>query len=233
MELLTYSNIKEKIENDLDLIDEDFISETELLGYMNEALADAQAVIHTLGLEATYFLKNDTINLVSGTSDYAYPSDIYAMKIRKMFYVNGNNKYLINRVRDLNTVQDFVASDDYQYLPVNVTAGPRIRLFPTPAETGSYVDVWYIRNVRKLTTSTAGTNTCEIPECVNFLFQHVKMRCYEKEGNPLLMKAIDDVKKQHDLMVQILQEMVPDEDNEIQPNLSFYENSQWIHNYRG
>jgi len=94
MELLTYSNIKEKIENDLDLIDEDFISETELLGYMNEALADAQAVIHTLGLEATYFLKNDTINLVGGTSDYAYPSDIYAMKIRKMLRMFSKENFI-------------------------------------------------------------------------------------------------------------------------------------------
>jgi hypothetical protein len=59
------------------------------------------------------------------------------------------------------------------------------------------------------------------------------MRCREKEGNPLLVKAVEDVKKQHDLMVQTLQEMVLDEDNEIKPNLSLYENSDWIHNYRG
>jgi len=233
MTYFTYSQIKEKLENDTDLIDEDFISETELLGYMNEAIDDAEAVIHTLGLESSYFLKNAAITLANGTSDYDYPSDIYAMKIRKIFYVNGNNKYLVQRVRDLNTIQDFLTGDNYQYLPVNVTAGPKLRFFPTPAESGAYIDAWYIRNVRKLTTSTADSNTCEIPECINFLFAHCKSRIYEKEGNPNLIKAVDDVKKQHDLMVQILQEMVPDEDNEIIPNLSFYENSEWIHSYRG
>jgi hypothetical protein len=136
MELKTYSQIKEKIENDLDLIDENFISETELLGYMNEAIDDAEAVIHTLGLEAAYFLTNSAITLASGTSDYAYPSDIYAMKIKKMFYVNGANKYIVERVRDVSIVQDFNAGDNYMYLPVNVTAGARLRFFSDTCRIG-------------------------------------------------------------------------------------------------
>lgn len=222
MELITYSSIKTKIQNDLDLIDEDFISEEELLGYMNEAIDDCEAVIHTLGLDAKYFLVPGTITLVSGTADYAYPADIYAMKIEKVFYVNGSKKYRVDRVRDLDVVNDFSAGEDYMYLPLNLTAGPRLRFYPTPAESGGYIQIWYIRNIRKLTTSTEDSNTCEVPEAINFIYQHVKMRCYEKEGNPNLQKAIADVKVQHDLMVQTLQEMVPDGDTFIQPDLSFY-----------
>ena len=225
MDLVTYSAIKTKIENDLDLIDEDFISETEFLGYCNEALNDAESVIHTLGLEAQYFLTTANLTLVSGTSDYAYPSDIYAMKIRKMFYINGSTKYRIDRIRELDVVPFIQAGEEYSYLPVNLTAGPRIRFYPAPAEAGAYIQVWYIRNLRTLTTSTASTNTCEIPECINFLLQHVKWRCLEKEGHPNTQEAFGYVKVQHDLMIQTLQEMVPDEDTLAIPDLSHYADS--------
>lgn len=223
MELLTYSQIKEKIENDLDLSDEDFISETELLGYINEAIDDCESIIHNLGLEAKYFLTTDTLTLVSGTSDYDPPSDIFANKISKVFYVNGSKKYEVFRIRDLRDTQWINPGEDYRYLILNLTAGVKWRFFPTPTESGAYIQRYYIRNVRKLTTSASASNTCEIPESVNFIFQHVKKRVYEKEGNPNLPEAVQDLKIQHDLMVQNLQEYVPDENNSVIPDFTFYE----------
>ena len=223
MNLVTYSNIKTKLQNDLDLMDEDFVTEAELLGYMNEAIDDAETLIHTLGIEARYFLTTDTLTLVNGTSDYDMPSDIYANKLVKVFYINGSSKYEIPRVRDLATIPFFQSGENYQYLVFNLTAGVKQRFYPTPAEAGAYIQRYYIRNVRALTTSTASTNTCEIPECINFLYQHVKMRVYEKEGNPNLMKAIQDVKIQYELMGQTLREMVPDGNDAVQFDTSFYE----------
>lgn len=223
MELLTYSQIKTKLENDLDLGDEDFVTETELLGYINEAIDDCEAIIHNLGLEAKYFLTTDTLTLVSGTSDYDPPSDIFANKVSKVFYVNGANKYEVFRLRDLRDTQWINAGEDYRYLILNLTGGLKWRFYPTPAESGAYIQRFYIRNVRKLTTSTASTNTCEIPESINFIFQHVKKRVYEKEGNPNLPEATQDLKVQHDLMVQNLQEYVPDENNAIIPDFTFYQ----------
>lgn len=223
MELWTYSQIKTKLENDLDLIDEDFITETELLGYINEAIDDCEAIIHNLGLEAKYFLNTDTLSLVSGTSDYDPPSDIFANKISKVFYVNGSKKYEVFRVRDLRETPWIQNGEDYKYLILNLTGGVKWRFFPTPLESGAYIQRYYIRNVRKLTTSTASTNTCEIPESINFILQHVKKRVYEKEGNPNLPESVQDLKIQHDLMVQNLQEFVPDDNNQIIPDFSHYE----------
>lgn len=223
MELTTYSNIKTKLYNDLDLWDEDFTSETEFLGYLNEAIDDCESVIHNLGLEAKYFLQTDSMSLVSGTSDYDPPTDIYASKIVKMHYVNGSKKYEIQRIRDLNEIPWVQAGEDYRYVIYNLTAGVKFRLYPTPAESGSYVTRYYIRNVRKLTTSTGSDNTCEIPEAINFIYAHVKVKIYEKEGNPLLPEAQNNLKLQHDLMVQNLQEMTQDGNNAILPDLSFYE----------
>lgn len=223
MEFLTYTQIKTKLENDLDLLDEDFVTEEELLGYMNEAIDDAEGIIHTLGLEANYFLTTDTLSLVSGTADYTAPSDIYADKFMKVFYNNGALIYEIFRIRNLNDVPWIQTGEDYRYLILNLTAGIKTRIYPTPQETGAYVQRFYIRNVRKLTSSSSASNTCELPECVNFLFAHVRTKVYEKEGNPNLETARTDLKIQHDLMIQLLQEQVPDGNNQIQPDLSFYE----------
>ena len=222
MELATYSNIKTKLYNDLDLYDEDFITEAEFLGILNEGIDTIESVIHNLGLQAKYFLNTDTLSLVSGTADYSFPSDIYATKFVKVIYVNGEKKYEISRIRDLSDTQLFTTGEDYQYLILNLTAGYSQRIYPTPAESGAYVKRFYIRNVRKLTTSTASTNTCELPECVNFLYQFARVKIWEKEGSPLLTDGKADLKTLHDLMVSDLQEMVPDEDNKIHPDLDFY-----------
>lgn len=224
MNLPTYSQIKQKIENDLDLIDEDFVSETELLGYMNEAIDDAETLIHTLGLESRYFLTMDTLTLVSGTSDYSMPSDIYANKLVKVQYINGSKKYDVVRIRDLSEIPNVQSGDDYRYIVFNFTAGVKKRIYPTPLESGAYINRYYIRNVRSLTSSTDASNTCELPECINFLYSHVKMRVAEKERiAENVQKAMADVKVQYELMAQTLQEMIPDGDNSIIPDMSFYE----------
>lgn len=238
MNLLTYSDIKTKLLNDLDIYDLDFVNgEAELLGYINEALRDAQSEIHTLGLDAAYFLSQSTITLASGTSDYSLPSDIFANRIKKMFYVNGTTNYEIFRLRDLKIVPLIQASEDYRYLPLVKAANTaannaRIRIFPTPAESGAYVQVWYIRNITTMTTSTSdSTNVCEIPECVNFLFQHVKLRIYEKIIHPNTQLAMAQLVAQRQLMIDTLKEMVPDENTIIDPDTSsYYEQSNF---YRG
>ncbi len=229
MELMTYSNIKTKLMNDLDIEDLDFINgETELLGYINEAINDAESIIHTLGLEAEYFLTPSTLTLVSGTADYTLPSTIFASKIKAMLYANGDKKYELLRIRDVRSTPYFQAGENYMYLLI-VTTGTannaRVRLYPTPAESGAYVTVWHIRNVTAMTTSTAATNVCEIPEAVNFVLSHCKMRILAKMGNPNAQLEVQIVQAQKDLMIQTLQEMVPDGDTLVQPDLSFYEDS--------
>lgn len=227
MQLFLYTDIKTKLMNDLDVQDLDFINgETELLGYINEALRDAESIIHTLGIEADYFLTQGTMTLVSGTADYVLPSDIYASKIKKVFYINGNTKYEIFRTRDLNETPFFQSGDDYRYLLLASASGTannmRMRFLPTPLENGSYIQIWYIRNLTTMTTSTAATNVCEIPEAVNFLLAHCKARIYEKMGNPNLAGAMQIVQMQKTLMTETLQEMVPDGNNLAQMDLSFY-----------
>lgn len=220
MRAWTYTEMSAKIQNDLDLQDEIFVSPTELLGYFNEAIDNAEAQIHCLYED--YFLTNDNLALVSGTATYAMPTDIYANKIRNINYVNGQTKYEIKRWRKpLNLLAFVDTNDDLMYLPINTTAsGYQMKLYPTPAETSSTnVTRWYIRNAKVLTT---GADVCDIPEFINYILQYVKMRCYEKEGHVNTIKAIEDTEKEKTLMIETLTGMVDDEDTEIRKDFSFY-----------
>jgi hypothetical protein len=223
----TGTMIKNKIEADLDLEDEEFISDDELLGYINEAIDEAEAEIH--GLYEDYFLKRDYIALSAGVEEFALPSDIYAMKIRRLIYKNGSIVYPITRFKDWKKFEAYALesvnqeSTRYMYFPINTTvAAPKILLSPPSKETSSTnVTIWYLRNASRLASFS---DTCDIPEFVNFVMQYVKVRCYEKEvGHPSLQKAMMDLEQQRTQMQSTLAAMVPDADNEIEPDLSSYE----------
>jgi hypothetical protein len=156
-----------------------------------------------------------------------------------MFYINGSKKYEVLRVRNLDEVPYFQSGEDYKWHVVTTTGTAnnfRVRFHPTPAEDGAYIQIWYVRNATRMTTSTASTNICEIPDSSNLIMQHVKMRVYEKMGNPLLQHAMTLLGAQRDLMISTLGEMVPDENTIVEPDVSFYDDATSMVNrfsYRG
>lgn len=222
----TGTMFKTKIENDLDLTEETFITDTELLGYMNEAIDEAEAEI--LSLNEDYFLTRAYLALVIGTEEYILPADIYANKIRRIIYKNGSQVYTIERIRDYHKFEEYSveavyqSSTRYQYFPLNDAVGvPKLLFSPPAKETSSQnVRIWYLRNANRL---TAFTDTCDIPEFANFIMQYVKVRCYEKEGHVNTSKAMEDLEQQRAQMQSTLANMVPDDDNTIEPDFSSYE----------
>jgi hypothetical protein len=296
--------LQNKLTEDLDLINEPFISSDELLGYMNEAIEEAETAVHTLGIEDTYFLATDFINLVSGQSAYNLPTDIYANKIRKMFYSNpittvvvtgtlnatnvisvssatgivqgmavfgtgipfttkvnsvvgtnvtisnaatlsgsqtitfvsiqpvyGARRYEVRKIRNLQDTMYFYPGDDYKFIIQNLqqgAGGNQLQLYPTPTETGPLIQLWYIREFHRLTTSlTDTTNVCELAECVNFIFQHVKWRVAKKRRIAEVVASEEAaLAKQYQLLEETFKEMVPDENNKVQLDLSAYYNQE-------
>lgn len=224
MQLTTYSELKAKLQNDYDITDQIWIPETELLGYINEAIDDAETAIHTLHHEDKYFLVTSTFSWVNGTADYVLPTDIYSNKIRLVQYSNGSQIYDILRITRLHEIPFIQSSDDYRYLIVNdSTNGVRARFYPTPAETSSNAIIWYVRNMKRMTTSAASTNVCEIPECVNFVYQHVKKNLAKKTRRTDLIAVEDsDLKVQYSIMLDALKDMTAEENNLVPFDLSSY-----------
>jgi hypothetical protein len=222
----TLEELKAKIQDDCDLEGEEFIDDDELVGYINEAIDSVEQKIHELN--QSYFDKEAPITLISGQSDYDLPADIYGTKIKEVVYDNGSLVYEIERnkqkkgsytryrqERTLGTV-----TGDYRYEFINSTAGsPKIRLCPTPQEAGTHVYCKYVRNANWLEEDD---DVLDIPEAANYVMQYVKVRVYEKEGDPRLGKAVEDQKQEWADTISALTEETADGDNEIEPNLSMY-----------
>lgn len=224
----TWLEVKTKVLNDLDLNDEDFITPDELLGYANEAIDEAEQEILTIYED--YFLVKENLALVAGQSLYDLPADIYAHKIRSIHYDDGGaRRYIIRRFRNLKKVNWVNENDEfYKYVITNSLAdGPKIQLYPSSKETSSTnVEIWFLRNAREI---TADTDVIDIPEAHKFIIQHIKLRCYEKEGSPKQLKAAQDLARERELLVSTLSAMVPDEDNRMLLDMGFYDDYDNYH----
>lgn len=226
MNYWTYSEIKTKVERDLDLEAEDFVTDAELLGYANEAIDEVEKQIHTLYQD--YFLSRSVITLVAGQEEYTLPTDIYAHKIRQIVYRNGTSVWKLDRVRDWNKFVNYelekaynTGTQYYGYFILNQTAGsPKLLLTPTPTEAGAYLQIWYLRNANELVD---GNSVCDIPEAVNYVMAYMRMKVMEKELHPNLGKAISDVESQKQITLQTLSDMFPDNENTIEADTRLYD----------
>lgn len=226
---LTYSDIRDKILRELDLEDEVFISEDEILGYYNDAVDDAEAEI--LGIYEDYFLTSEVLALELGTSGYSLPTDIYANKIRRLIYDNGSGQiYEIPRIRDWKKFLKKAIGDrydtgglDYQYMLQNVSAdtGVQLLLVPPSKETSEdSVRIWYIRNANHATTDS---DKCDIPEFMSFIYASMRCSIRRKEFNgDVPPTELQELERQRKLMIDTLTSMVPDDQTEIEQDLTHY-----------
>ena len=236
MNLLTLAQIKNKLKYDTDIFDGDFIElDTELLGYINEAIDDAEALIHNLYED--YFLTSSTISLVSGTSEYSLPADTFGAKLRAVHYNDGAKKYELRKIRKLSeTIAPSGQTDDFKYLLVNgtntdATGSFKLKFYPTPsANQSNVITVWYIRNARRLASES---DYCDIPEFINFIFAHVRWNIARKEKGRIDLSVVDaQLKQQKELLESTLSDMVPtDDSNEIVPDFSFYSEFDCMENF--
>lgn len=222
----TYTRIKAKLEAELDLEQEIFVDDEELLGYVNEAIDICEGKIHTLYED--YFLSRAAVTLVSGTSEYVLPTDIYAHKIRAIIYKNNFDVYPIKRVKNSQKLLNYEletagnnGSSRYEYFILNSTPGePKILLTPDVAEAGQRVFVWYLRQANRLEEDA---DVCDIPEFVHYVIQYAKVKVCFKEGHPNYMAEKQTLVEMEQEMLSTLAGMVPDEDNQIEADYSFYE----------
>lgn len=220
MKQWTYGEAKQKIQKDLDLQEETFISDDELLGYFNDAIDEAEAEIHNLFED--YFLSDKTYTLLPGTNQYPMPDDIYANKIRFLWFNDGNSRYQIKRTRERMMPYADMSRDYYTFQIKHRSAaeGIVIELSPAVKHDGPFLFMQFIRNANRLSSDA---DIIDIPECMGFIFAYVAHEVCRKETHPLLPLANAKLEKQRDLMKTTLKSMTVDDDNEIEPDLSFYE----------
>lgn len=217
---------------------EDFVSDSELVSYFNDALSDCEAII--MGTRQDYFLTSAKLDngsltpgLVSGQSLYNLPADIYANKIREIVYNDGSKVYEIKPLRSLHkfarvadennyaTAEDFLK---FIILNKNTTDGMQLQLIPTPLETNNYVDIWYVRSAERLPDVPVGTEVVDIPEFYTYFKAAVKAKCAMKEGHPRIQMLLGEWQYYRQQMLDTLTEQVATDDNEVLMDLSHYAN---------
>lgn len=220
----TYGDLKSNLQKELDLEDETFITPEEFLNYFNEAVDMVESAIHQIYED--YFLTNASITFVNGTAEYSLPSDIFAQKIRGMFYSDGaSNIFEIRRVKQLNEINYLNLAQrpvyDYRYLIKNdSTSGLKLVFYPTPNESTTNVTMWYLRNAKRFATDS---DVCDIPEFTSVIVQYVRWKCLDKEGHPAVQMAAITLQQLRQEMVDTLTARVPDEDNYVVKDSSHYD----------
>lgn len=218
--MATLFDVKTRVKRELDTEDEDFISEPELEGYIKRAINSAENLILTLNED--YFLaKPHTITLQSGVTEYALPSGIYANKIRKLIYDQGAlDRYLVKKIKKVEDTSSIELFDDYKFLITNDPVdGFRINIYPTPQSTGEILKLWYLRNVNE---PSVDTDVIDLPEAFNYIVQYVKDECVKKERMTPDAPKSAALAEEERLLIEALTDRIPDEDNTIEPDLSFY-----------
>ena len=221
----TLTELIDKVREDLDLQEETFVSDNELTTSCNEAIDRLEQEVHALYED--YFLTPIVLTLTSGVERYPLPDGIYAHKIRRVLYINGSRVYTVHRLGDwkkfeVKAIQNINnTSTLYSYFLVNQFVGvPELAFIPVPIDTGPVITIWYLRQANRL---EIGSDILDIPEAANYVLQYMKTRVYEKEHNPMLQKAMSDIEKERELFVGILAAMIPDAENNIEPDFTFYE----------
>jgi hypothetical protein len=198
-----------------------------MLSYCNEAIDECESEIHTTYED--YFLSKTTISLVAGQDLYSLPTDIYASKIRGIIYQENDLIYPVRRFREMDKFEKILFTQNknpatsYNYILLNTSAAAGIKLQLIPTARSNLTDglhIWYIRNANRMVDDTS---ICDIPEFASFVLQWMKMRCYEKDGDQRYQGAAALMEQQRRQMIDTLTNMVPDGDNELEMDTTFYE----------
>lgn len=232
MAFTTYATAKAKVLRDLDLEDEVFIQAQEMLDYFNEGLREAAHEVNSIYED--YFLTKAYLPLVSGTSLYALPTGIYASKIRSLIYDQNGTGTLVYEIKRIRSSKTFLhrsllrssqITDYYRYIVINTSGtGQQIELSPPSRETSSQnVTIWYLRVVDPIVNDSDYVDR-DINECLNFIYAFVKGKCKQKEaGGEMPQDARLELEQQKKLLIESLTNKIPDDDNEVEKDFSFYE----------
>lgn len=223
----TYLELKTKVLQDGDLEGETFIQPSEMLGYCNEAIDNAEKIVKNVYPD--YFLDKAPLTLVAATQEVALPDAIYAHKLRRITYRNGSEVYTIDRVRDWKKFEEYEeqaansgSNVELRYFILNQTAGsPRITFNRplTATDAAATVTAWFVRQANRVEEDA---DLLDIPEAANYVMCFMKFKCLEKEGHPGVSLAVAQLNAEEASLQADLVEMVPDGDDEIEQDKSFY-----------
>lgn len=224
MSFRTYGELKEQVQEELDLVEETQIAEAEFVDFCNESVEEAESAINEICED--YFKTKATFDVTAGEAEYDLPEDIYADKVRAIIFNDGSTVYQVKKMKRSTMHEDMVfqdqsTSNQLMYDIVNYPTGRKIVFHPAPNFTDdTTLTIWYIRNAAQVAIDA---DVVDIPEFSRFIKQNMKLLCCEREGHPLLAYHEKKADKYRTRMITSLSNRTPDGDDVMEKDLSFYE----------
>lgn len=232
MAFRTFGDLRAQVEKELDLEDEDFISEEEMIGLWNRAVSVAESHLVTLGLKDKYFLGRAQISTVQGQEEIDLPASLYGNKIIKAVYLVGATFYTLLPLDSKDMFENyaylnaFTTTDYYRYMITHTTAGSqKFLLVPKARETqANCITLWFSRSANRYVVDA---DICDFPAIAyEFLSAFVKEKVYEKESHANFEASRADRMEKEQLMQSVLSGQISDSEMSIlEPDLSLYQES--------
>ena len=156
-EAITVQTIIDEVNTRTDYADSDFITDAELLNYINSSWKQLYNKI--VEINANYYITSNTFTVSGGTSLYNLPNDFYKMQGVDA-KISGSDTLSLEpfNFNDRNRYNNFVADPyftNYSY----IIRGDEIELLPA-GFTGE-VTLWYTPRPADLTATTDTVNTIQ------------------------------------------------------------------------
>jgi len=219
MAFKTKLQVVTKIQRDLDLEEEEFIQTDEMTELINDAITIIEAHMITLGQRDRYFYKRTTLSLVTGTSDYALPTDLYEDKVKEIVYSNGATIYRVHLLdhdtaeEEIERLNRFSTTEYYKYrIRSDSSSAKYLQIIPASRETvAGAIIIGYFRDLARV---SADADLVEVPDiALLYLYQYIRVKVYEKESHANYQTAVAELDKVEELMISTLQGQVADSDN--------------------
>lgn len=217
MELLTWGEIKAKIQRKHGIETDDSYDELELLDMYNEAANKIESKL--IKLNQDYFKTMNTINVVVGLTEYNLPSNIYASKVRRLMYLR--NGYEATRLYPAKSIDDLYDNNKLRYDIINYESGRKLIL--NKATANATIHIYYTRNTNRFTSTGGDSQICDIPEYADAVMAWMSYLVEFKDKSPAMAHAKDDYNTIVQDMTDTLAVALNDEDNVIEPDTTLWE----------
>lgn len=242
MRVWNYGEALDKVCADMDLTNELFLTDDEKVGIFNDAIQDSAAEIYKLGVEDEYFTKQAPLAVAQNTDRVSLPADIYANKIRAIIFSNGSEIYEVPRMRrrrkyiKMTEIEQYASDAMYQYDIENPSVATGYQLVITPVPRGDVIapgggsafTIHYVREVLYIPLASSGSlaasraTKIDLPQFMTYIFAYVKAEFARKIPHPNLADFEAKAENQRVKMISSLTEQVPDDNTEVEPDMSHY-----------
>jgi hypothetical protein len=230
MNYKTFGELKDQVEQELDLEEEEFVQPAEMINYFNSAIRIVESEIIKLGLREKYLQTDATVSVTQGVGDYDLPDNIVANKIRKVVYRDSVTIYTLLPLRgeEAYEVEDVMnlynTSEYYRYMLYKTEEKSIFRIVPKAYKTVSEaIRIIYFKDLNRY---TADNVICDMPDdiCYEVALSYVRWRCYAKETHVNAPGEKENMGEMIQLMRETLQNQVADPDMDlVDKDLSMYE----------